>query len=405
MKRLFLIAMDVALLLVVQACSDTIEPTVIVPEPCDRAGACEVAGVDLVIDEVALAFPATHPTDMSGTNYVQEYDSIPVRYRVRNRGDRASPAGNGRMFSCRDCVGYDARTFHLRALEPGEVDTGIVYVPPATSGHTQTVRPVLSLDVDGGLDEPFYRNNERRTTDAYLVVVPTFASELKVTTPELRFGKPLTFTVTIQNSSQYAILRDTTVSFCFRRVAFYGPDSCDLPFNKLALPRLAPGAIWTASVNLTVTHAMSRYPKHAAVRVRLDACLGGRTSYVTQPCAAGTELTLLPDVESACNVTAIPFGVTQRGDFTQSCKFGGHFMVWSFEGKAGRTYTASASPMPDNYYLPVGIWDPDGNLVGQSQDRAARATILREGRYYLVIESGAISDQLAFEGILNESPP
>jgi hypothetical protein len=405
MTRVFPRGTVVVLLLFMQACSETMAPPVIVPDPCDRVGACEVAGVDLVIDEMALAFASTHPTDISGTHYVQEYDSVPVRYRIRNRGDQKSAAGNVGISSCRECVGSHGRTVLLRALEPGEVDAGMVYVSPATSGYTQTVRPVLNLDAGGGLDEPFYRNNERTTADPYMVVVPTFAGELMVSTPELRFGKPLKFTVTIRNSSEYAILRDTTVSFCFRRVEFYGPDGCYSPFNKLSVPRLAPGAVWTATVDLTVAHDMSRYPKHAAVRVRLDACLGGRTSYVTEPCAAGTELTLLPDVESACTVTVIPFGVTQRGDFTQSCKFGGHFMVWSFEGKAGSTYIASASPTPDGYYLPVGIWDPDGNLVGQSEDRAARATIPKDGRYYLVIRSGAVSDQLAFEAILNESPP
>lgn len=405
MRRLLAHATGLTFLLFVQACSETIEPPVIATDPCERIGACEVAGVDLVIDELALAFPSSHATDASGTKYVQEYDSIPVRYRVRNRGDHSSPAGVGRLSSCRSCPHAHSRAIAIPALQPGDVDSATVFVRPASSGYTHTARPYLNLDAGSDFDEPFYRNNGRETADPFMVVVPTFTGELKVSTPELRFGKPLKFTVTIQNSSAYAILRDTTVAFCFRRVDFLGPDYCGASFNKLAVPQMEPGDVWTAGVDVTVTHDMSGYEKHAAVPVRLDACLGGRTAYVSSTCAAGTDLTLLPDVESGCHVPVIPFAVTQRGDFTQACRFSGRFMVWSFEGKAGRTYTAAATPDPANYDLRVGIWDRDGNLVGQSEDRAARATIAMDGRYYLVIRSGAVSPLLAFEAILNETSP
>lgn len=393
------------LLVIVQACADAVTPVVIVAGPCERIGACEVGGVDLVIDELTLAFPAAHPVDASGTRYVQEYDSVPVRYRVRNRGDRVSTAGSGRLFSCRDCVAYHARDVSLRALAPGEVDSGVIYVPPATSGHTQTVRPQLSLDIGGDLDEPFYRNNVRRTTEPYTVVVPTFGGGLNVTTPELRFGKPLRFTVTIRNTSAYAILRDTTVSFCFRQIDFHGPDSCNSPFNKLPVPRLAPGATWTSTVDLVVTHEMSGYPKHAAIRVRLDACLGARTAYVTAPCAVGTELTLLPDLESACTIAVIPFGVVQRGDLKEVCRYTRFYRIWSFEGIAGRIYSANAVLTPSKADLPVGIWDRDGNLQSHSGHGTTSATLARDGRYYLVVQSGTVSSVRGFEVVLREETP
>lgn len=385
MKRLLALCS----VLLLGACGDTTAPPPNVPEvgPCDRAGACEVAGIDLIIDELALAFPAGQPRErISRLRYVQTFDSIPVRYRVRNRGDTPAAATSGWLMSCDRCSGVRGVSVPIRSLAPGEVDSGVVMLPATRAESQLTTKPVLLLDVAGSVDEPFYRNNERSADSSYIVVVPEIAGYFELLTPEVRIGKTVRFIVTLVNKAHYGALNDTTISFCFRRTDDQmGIDSCNRAFAKRVVPRLAPGNTWRDSIEIELTQAMYYYEKHAAIPARLDACLGGRVSYVVEPCAAGVPVTLLPDVESACDVPSIQPGSSTPASFGQACYiYLGQFNVWSFEARAGMRYSASTT-RPEWDPARMGIWDADGRLIGAEGTNSVTTTIPTTGKYYLVV--------------------
>jgi hypothetical protein len=400
----WLIVVYAALLL--SGCGEMTAPPGAVPEkkPCDLPGACEVAGIDLVIDELALAFHAGQAREpMTRLRYVQNFDSIPVRYRVRNRGDTPAPAASGRLMSCNRCLGNRAVTVPLEALGPGEVDSGTVWLPAPKAESQMTVAPVLLLDIAGAVDEPFYRNNERTTDSSYIVMVPELTGIFELLTPEVRIGKTARFIVTLINKASYGTLNDTTIAFCFRRTDIdHGIDTCNRPFAKRVVPRLAPGNTWRDSIEIELTQQMYYYEKHAAIPVRFDACLGGRVSYVVEPCAAGAAVTLLPDVESACAVPRIQFGVITSASFGQPCYvYLAQFNVWAFEARAGARYSASVTrPVGDP--AQVGIWDSDGRPIGAEGTGTVSTTISKAGRYYLVVHRPYYTNNLDYTVRLDE---
>ena len=378
------------------------------PEPeldaCARPGACEVRGVDLVIEEVRLAFPVSQLRDSeTGLPWVQQYDSVPVYYRVRNRGDQTSNAASGWMMSCDFCSGIRGTGTPIPTLEPGAVDSGIAMVP-ATQGFFVTSTPVLDLDLGAAVvDEPFYRNNRRVATDSYLTVAPDVRGTLELLSPEVRIGSPLRMVVRLRNHARHAILREDSLGFCFRRSFDYGLDSCRRAFGLRSVPQLGPGEQWQDTIDVQLTQQNYLYERHNAIPVRLDACLGARTSYATQPCAAGLDIVLRPDLESACAVRPLTVGVRVTDvfrDFAACYIYLAQFEAYAFDARAGRTYQVHV--MSDAVgEIEVGIWNRDGEMLGTGGNRTARAAITADGRYYVVLRRASF-DTPAFELVVDE---
>lgn len=366
-------------------------------DPCLRKGACEVAGADLVVDALELVFPPSQPIDpATRLRYVQEFDSITVRYRVRNRGDQGLGPSSAWMVSCDRCSGSTGVSVPLRALQPGDVDSGVVRLKSAQGFESDLIaNPLLILPA---VDEPFYRNNERITASAYEVVVPTYQGAIRVLSPEVRYGQHAKFVVTITNTSAYGILPDTTLAFCFRRtdLSYLSIDSCERAFAKYNFRMLRAGETRVDTIDVVVDNSMSYYEKHAAIPVRLDGCFGGTTPYVLFTCAAGTPIKLLPNVESVCAVSMLPPGIETSASFGAACfVYLGQYNVWYVDAKAGRTYRVTAtSDMPGE--VKVGFWNRDGALMAPEGDRQTTFTPAADGRYYVVVHRGYYTNYLTY---------
>jgi hypothetical protein len=405
-------AASFAVLLWLTACAETplpIEPEdpedPVTVDECARLGACEVRGVDLVIDELALALPASHPIDPATLlPWVQTYDSVPVRYRIRNRGDAPAPASSGWLVSCTACTGAGGRTLQIRALDPGAVDSGVANVPALSVAGGAT--PVLNLDGVNAIDEPFYRNNSRTASGSFLTVIPDVRGTMQILSPEVRVGAPLRVALTVRNQAQYGVQRDTSLALCFRRPALYSSylDGCYADFAVQTIPALPPGAQWSDTVEVTLSPSNYPYEKHNLISMQLDACLGGMTTYVEQPCLAGSNVVLHPNVESACAIPALAPGVAVQDSFPglggtrRACYvYLAQFVVYSFEGTAGSTYHVQLQ-VPG--ITDVSIWDRNGVQVGSGADRAAQATINATGRHYVVLRRSNL-DRAAFTLLLS----
>lgn len=380
-KRILLITSFVA------ACDGPVAPPpVINTDPCAPKGACEVAGADLVIDLLEPVMVAGQKIDgATHLAVVQESDSVSVRYRVRNRGDANAPAATAWLIGCDGCNdgGVEVK---LRALAPGEVDSAIVRVPAgnADGGEVQA-SPRMFLNA---ADEPFYKNNERVASSRFLLVGASLSGYITLLSPEVRFGQPLKFIVTVTNISRYGILPDTTMSFCFRNnYQGYGLDTCNRQFAKYAFPKLGPGETRYDTIDVMLTHEKSYYEKHAAIPVELSGCIGGVVRFIGAKCAAGVNVTLLPDVESQCSVPSMPVNTDVAGDFGTPCyTYLGQYNVWYIDAVAGRTYTVNVTHDTTFSDITVGFWDRNGVLRSTEGNRTATFTPTANGRYYIVVK-------------------
>ena len=334
-------------LVMATSCRDAVAPPQQPLDPCTLKGACEVAGVDLVVDSFDVVFPQDAPTDPGNhLPYVQNFDSVTVRYRIRNRGDAAVAASSAWVVSCESCPGGHGRGLPLDSLWPGDVQSGSFRVP-ATTAQEQSAssRPSIFLPA---VDEPFYGNNLAVAPHAYETVAPIMGGSFQILSPEV----PI--------------------------------DTCNRQFGRYQLSSLPPGYAQEDTIDVQLTQQNYYYERHTAIPVMFDACIGGSTPYVTFKCAVGARVTLLPDVESACSIQDIPLDSTIAGSFAHSCYiYLDDYDVWRVNAHAGLTYTATASTPAR-----MGFWDHDGKLQAPEDTTAASFTAAQTGLYYLVVHRG-----------------
>ena len=251
-------------LVMATSCRDAVAPPQQPLDPCTLKGACEVAGVDLVVDSFDVVFPQDAPTDPGNhLPYVQNFDSVTVRYRIRNRGDAAVAASSAWVVSCESCPGGHGRGLPLDSLGPGDVQSGSFRVP-ATTAQEQSAssRPSIFLPA---VDEPFYGNNLAVAPHAYETVAPIMGGSFQILSPDVRL------VVTIKNMSHLAILPDTFVAFCLRRLddPEVPIDTCNRQFGRYQLSSLPPGYAQEDTIDVQLTQQNYLYERHTAIPVML----------------------------------------------------------------------------------------------------------------------------------------
>ena len=255
----------------VTACGDAavLEPDL--PEGCDLPRACQVTGVDLVVDEPVLLLPADHERDpVTGQPVLLPGESFSYRVTVWNRGDERSTATT---LIIRHAVTWD--DVSLPALDPGQmfVDTLEAAAPTSLRLRHDTATVTARLESLQPGEDPLHANNVRASIP-FFVALPVARATLEF--PDtVREGEPFNATVTVRNLSRFADLPAHAMAFClFDYDVGCGVGLIGSPFQLTAVPHIDAGSSWTA--NLTVT--VSDHSPYSPFSWDLFACFADSTA-------------------------------------------------------------------------------------------------------------------------------
>ena len=234
----------------ITACGDAavLEPDL--PEGCDLPRACQVTGIDLVVDEPVLLLATDHERDpVTGRAVLLPGESYSYQVTVWNRGDRRSTATT---LSIRHATTYD--DVILPALDPGQifVDTLDAVAPASLRLRHDTATVTAGLDTLQSSEDPLHANNARASTP-FFVALPVVRVTLAF--PDtVREGEPFNATVTVRNLSRFADLPPHAMAFClFDYDIGCGLGNVGSPFQLTAIPHIDAGASWTTTLAVTVS--------------------------------------------------------------------------------------------------------------------------------------------------------
>lgn len=283
------------------ACGDgsVLEPDF--PEGCDLPRACQVTGIDLVVDEPVLLLAAGHERDLvTGRPVFMPGDSFSYQVTVWNRGDEPSTATT---LSIRHGTTDDEVS--VPGLDPGQVfvDTLGAVAPTSLRLQHDTTAVRAALYTLQSSEDPLHMN-DAHTSVPFFVALPVVRVTLEF--PDtVREGEPFNATVTVRNLSRFAALPPHAMAFCLTDWDVGCGLSVGSPFQLTAVPQIDAGAAWTTTLAVTV----SDHSPYSPYSWDLLACFADSTATLED--FVDWEVRMC--VDDAERLTVLPAAAGQRG--------------------------------------------------------------------------------------------
>ena len=340
---------------------------------CSTPGACEVAGVDLL---VTLPDLTGIPLDnVTGLPLIFPEDTIDVRSEVRNRGDETSAATA--LVICVMCGYTPDSTVTIQPLMPGAVDSGTVRFPMPDVYHSDTVSVQATLDWQTSQEDPLYLNDTAAMQVYFAVPMPVVTVE--VPGGEIRTAESKLVRVRIENASRLTAISNRTLYFC---LADFDIAYCDI--DERNLRDIPPGGVLDTTVSLTVPHDAWEAGLTEAVQTDIVACVRGPRFWWCGDEVGRTRL--LPNLDDFCNAPVISASAKVSGETDNSdCRLDdiGRSDVWSIEVTAGTTVTAQlTSTTVEQPAVRIISWRGDAMSDGTT---TATFTAGNDTRYHIIV--------------------
>ena len=231
------------------------------PAGCGAPRACQVAGVDLVLEQPVLLEGPRGTDAVTGYPIYEPGSTLSYVIQVWNRGDRASGI---------DTIDVHPSAVAVPPLQPGEVfiDTLQYAVPTHLYFLSDTARFVAEIRNNG--TEQIFFGNDARFSPRFIVPLPVLTATL-VFPDTVREDVPFTATVAIHNSSRFAASTPMAMAFCMFDFDVGCGSWAGEAFHLMELPAIAAGATWSASLMITIPPIIDR--NYAGFEWDLVACL------------------------------------------------------------------------------------------------------------------------------------
>lgn len=362
-------------------------------DPCSAAGACEVDGVDLIVDRLALSAPVITEINKPA---VPVGSTIEVAYTLRNRGSQPSAAtvvefcaGSGYCETARKSV-------QLRALNPGETQSGSVSIVLSADIHGDgaVYADVQASDVDNG------------NSDVYTPVLferPNLTATVQLLSGEQRVATPLRAEVRVRNQAYVAGAAASLARVCLQDYTTRCVEA--LGTVSLNTPALAAGATRTDTVSFPLPVSALDYPNRAEKHTLLvcaDVSQAVTERSENDGCATG-EFTALPNLDVACGPVAIAPGESVNGTLIASdCdfSFGSDGDVFRISAAANTRYTLHLVAYPTTQDAHIRALTDRGALIASdfylNAGESLTFTTTQAGIYYFALNNAYSSTGHAY---------
>ncbi len=235
------------------ACEEAALLTPDLPEDCASPRACQVAGVDLVVEPPQFLVTAEHARDpLTGHVVLSAGESVPIAVTVWNRGDLPSDSARLSLYPNTN-VGASA-VLPVPPLRPGALNTDTLVWQVAAGIIAWTDTTWLHVEVQGGLQqsEDPLNGNDSNDSDAVVVALPVLRATL-VAPDTVHAEVTFPVTVTIRNLSRFADLTPRAMAFClFDYDVGCGSGGGGDPFHLTSVPAIPAGGSWTVELEVTI---------------------------------------------------------------------------------------------------------------------------------------------------------
>ena len=214
------------------------------PAGCDSPRACQVTGVDLVVDAPQFLAAADHARDsVTGRIVFQPDEPLLYSVSVWNRGDTPSDSAVLRV---------EQAVVVVPALPPGRgfVDTLEIRAPSRVAAHDNAWWLYARLDSLQAMEDPLH-GNDRNESDTVFVAWPVLRVSFSVPdTVHAEVGFPAT--VTVRNESRFADAAPLAMAFCLFDYDVGCGSWAGEPFGLTAVPSIPAGGSWTVDLDITI---------------------------------------------------------------------------------------------------------------------------------------------------------
>jgi hypothetical protein len=238
-------------LAIVSSCEEAELLTPDVTEACASPRACQVTGVDLVVEPPALLVASDHVRDpLTGRIVVMANESVPVAIAVWNRGDAPSDSATLIAYLPQD-LGSDT-VVTVPPLVPGGVFTDTVTwrLPVGIIARSDTAWLHAELRGLQPSEDPL-NGNDANDSDTVIVALPVLRATLQF--PDtVQAEVPFPATVTVRNLSRFGDLTPRAMAFCLFDYDVGCGSWAGEPFQLTAVPAIPAGGSWTGELEVTI---------------------------------------------------------------------------------------------------------------------------------------------------------
>lgn len=375
------VALSVIALILGMAGCDKVAETL---DPCAGERACEVDGVDVIVDKASLDANVVPEINKPA---VPVGGTVEVSYTLLNRGKERSEATSLQV-CLGDCVYNDPvrKSVDIPALKPGETVSG-------------TVKLVLPDDQygDWSVQLEVYDKSRNKKDLSLLIERPNLLATLSLLAEEAQVGTDVKAVVTVKNQAYVAGAPKSTSRVCLQGYSYYTPTCYEqFAFVDVETRALQAGATQVDTIAYPLAVSALDYPDRV-LEHKLMVCgdvhgsTGGEQSCVDKP------FTTLPNFDLACNVGDIVPGQTHSGTITAAkCDLyvADKVEMVKFTAPANTSYAVDLTDLASSISgdrASVYILTPRGAVIAEEislyEGDTFTFTIGQAGTYYLAITS------------------
>lgn len=234
----------ILLCIVAAACDDVEVLSPDLPPGCESPRACQVQGIDLVVEPPRLLLADDHPRDaQTGRAILMPGEAFAYEVTMWNRGDAASVATT---------LNVDEVEIAVPALAPGQlfVDTLDGAAPTDLGLRADTAALWAWRATRQAAEDPLHGNDESRS-EPFIVALPVIQAEL-IFPDTVTAGSQFMATVTLNNTSRFAEFESGRMAFCLWDFDVGCGSWSGEPFGLTDVPAIAAGESWSADLLITI---------------------------------------------------------------------------------------------------------------------------------------------------------
>jgi len=238
-------------LVIVSGCGEAEVLTPDLTGACASPRACQVAGVDLVVEPPAFLVAADHVRDpLTGRIVVMADESVSFTTTVWNRGDAPSDSATLIVDPGQSFGGSAFVT--VPPLAPGGVfvDTAAWQLPVGVIASSDTTWLHARLQELQRSEDPL-NGNDANDSDTVLVALPVLRATL-VFPDTVQAEVPFPATVTVRNLSRFGDLTPRAMAFCLFDFDVGCGSWAGEPFQLTDVPAIPAGGSWTGELEVTI---------------------------------------------------------------------------------------------------------------------------------------------------------
>ena len=214
------------------------------PQGCDVPRACQVEGIDLVVDSPRLLLDEGHlRDDLTGRAVLMPGEPFSFVVAVWNRGSVSSEP------TSLTGPGIDAA---VPALAPGQTfaDTLETAAPTYLAFWSNSVVLRAGTAALQAGEDPLHANDSNES-EPYIVALPVIHADLMFP-DSVTAEQPFTATVTLHNTSRYGAFEPSRMAFCLFDFDVGCGSWSGAPFGLTDVPAVAPDDSWTTELEVTI---------------------------------------------------------------------------------------------------------------------------------------------------------